>query len=121
MVPHAGVLLDDGGHTRQRPQIGAEAVGARPLEKPALDLRELLGMELGPATGSTGGAQRRQATLLPGPVPATDALAAGVERARHKGQLLAAAEELRSFEAALLQCCCARMIMSPSVPNRNVP
>jgi len=102
MVPHAGVLLDDGSHTRQRPQIGAEAVGARPLEKPALDLRELLGIELGLATGSTDSAQRRQATLLPGPVPATDALAAGVERTRHKGQFLAAAEQLRSFEAALL-------------------
>ncbi len=101
MVPHAAVPLDDGGHPRQRPQIGAEAVGARPLEKPALDLGELLAIQPRLATGSTGGTQRGQAAPLPGLVPAADALAAGVECARHKGQFLAAAEQLRGLEAAL--------------------
>lgn len=92
MVPHAGVPLDDGGHARQRPQLGRETVGARALQKPALDLGELLARELGLATGSAGGAQCDEAALLPGPVPAAGALAAGLERARHKGQLLATAK-----------------------------
>lgn len=100
MVPHPCVPLDDGGHARQRPEIGAEAVGARPLEKPALDLHELSATEFGFATRSTGGPQRPQATLPPGPVPATDALAAGVQRTGHKSLLLAAPEQLRGFEAA---------------------
>lgn len=84
MVPHPGVPLDDGGHARQRPQIGAEAVGARPLEKPVLNLGELWAIEFGLATGSTGGAQRAYPTPLPGLVPAAGALAAGLERPGHK-------------------------------------
>jgi hypothetical protein len=71
------------------------------LEKPALDLDELLAIELGLATGSTRGAQRGQAPLLPGPVPAANTLAGGVERTRHKSQLFSGSEQLRRLEAAL--------------------
>jgi len=102
MVPHPGVPLDDGGHPRQRPQIGAETVGPRPLAKQALDLFELAAVEFGLAAGSTGGAQRGEAAPLPRLVPATGALAAGVERPSHKGQSLACPEQLRGLQAALL-------------------
>ena len=56
MVPHTRLSLDDGRHAGQCPQITAEAVGTRPLEKPRFDLRQLLARALGLATGSTGGA-----------------------------------------------------------------
>jgi len=58
MVPHSSVPLDDGRHARQRPQIGAEAVGPCALAKQAFDLLELAAVEFGLAAGSTGGAQR---------------------------------------------------------------
>lgn len=58
MVSHPGVPFDDGGHARQRPQIGAETVGARALAKQTLHLFELAAVEFGLAAGSTGGAQR---------------------------------------------------------------
>jgi hypothetical protein len=101
MVPHAGQPFDHRGHAGQRPQIGAKAVGARPLEKPALDLGELLAIEFGFTAGSTSGAQRGEAAPLPGLVPAVGALAAGVERSGHKSQRLAGAEQLRGLQAAL--------------------
>jgi hypothetical protein len=103
MVPHARAPLDDGSHTGQRPQIGAETVGARPLEKPVFDLRKLLAMELGLATGATGGTQRSPTAPLPGLVPAADTLAARVQRPRHKSQFLTDAEKLRCLQAALFQ------------------
>lgn len=56
MVLHPRVPLDNGGHPRQCPQIGAEAVGPRTLAKQARDLFKLLGVELGLAAGPTGGA-----------------------------------------------------------------
>jgi hypothetical protein len=103
MVPHARAPLDDGSHTGQRPQIGTEAVGARPLEKPVFDLHKLLAMELGLATGATGGAQRSPTAPLPGPVPTTDTLAARVQRPSHKSLFLTGPEQLRCLQAALFQ------------------
>jgi hypothetical protein len=103
MVPHPGVPLDDGGHTRQRPQVGAEAVGACALAEPALYLCELAAVQFGLAAGSTGGAQCGQAAPLPGLVPATGTLPAGVEGPSHKSQSLAGAEQLRGLQAALFQ------------------
>jgi hypothetical protein len=101
MVPHPRVPLDDGGHARQRPQIGAEAVGACALAKQAFNLFALATVEFGFAAGATGGAERGQTTALPGLVPATGTLAAGVERPRHKGHRLARPEQLGGLLAAL--------------------
>jgi hypothetical protein len=101
MVPHPRVPLDDGGHARQRPQIGAEAVGPCALAQQTLDLLELAAVKFGLAAGSTGGAQRAQAALFPRLVPATGTLAACLERPSDKGQSLASPEQLRGLSAAL--------------------
>jgi hypothetical protein len=55
MVPHPRVPFDDGGHARQRPQIGAEAVGSCALAKQVGDLFELVAVEFRLAPGPTGG------------------------------------------------------------------
>ena len=94
MVPHPGQTLDGGGHTGQGPQIGAKPLGPRPLAKQALDPLELLAVQFGFATGSAGSSEGGQAALPPGSVPATDTLAAHVERPSDKGQNLAGAEQL---------------------------
>jgi hypothetical protein len=101
MVPHPRVPLDDGGHARQSPQIRTEAVGPCALAKQVCDLLELAEVEFGLAAGATGGAQRGQAAPLPGLVPATGTLAAGVERPRDKGQSLARTKQLGGLLAAL--------------------
>jgi hypothetical protein len=101
MVPHPRVPLDDGGHARQSPQIRTEAVGSCALAKQVCDLLELAEVEFGLAAGATGGAQRGQAAPLPGLVPATGTLPAGVERPRHKGQSLTRTEQLGGLLPAL--------------------
>jgi hypothetical protein len=101
MVPHPRLPLDDRRHAGQRPQIGAEAVGTRPLEKPLFDQRQLLAMELGFATGATRGVQRRPPGLFPGLVPPADTLAARVEHPSHKSQFLTGAEQFRRLQTAL--------------------
>jgi hypothetical protein len=101
MVPHAGPPLDHGGHAGQRPQIRAEAVGSSPLAEPALDAFELRSLQLGFATGPTGGSQGGPAALLPGAVPATGTLAAHVECTSDKGRTLAGTEQLRGLPAPL--------------------
>jgi hypothetical protein len=103
MVSHAGQPLDHGGHPRQGPQIRAEAVGACPLAKPALEALQLRAVQSGWATGSADGSQGGQAALLPGAVPATGTLAAYLECPGHKGRSLAATEELRGLPAPLFQ------------------
>jgi hypothetical protein len=103
MEPHAGQSLDHGGHAGQRPQIRAEAVGSRPLAKPALDAFELRSVQFGFATGSAGGSQGGQAALLPGAVPAAGTLAAHLECPSHKGRTLAGTEQLRGLPAPLFQ------------------
>jgi len=103
MVPHAGQSLDHGGHPRQGPQIRPEAVGSRPLAKPALDALELRAVQFGWATGSASGSQGGQAALLPGAVPAAGTLAAHLECPGDEGRTLAGAKQLRGLPAALFQ------------------
>lgn len=102
MVPHPQMPFDDRRDARQRPEIGRETLGSRALEQQALDRDELGAVELRLAPGSPGGAQRGQAAPLPGVVPATGALAAGVQRPSHKGRRFARAEQLRGLESAFL-------------------
>ena len=101
MVPHPRVPFDDGGHARQRPQIGAEAVRPCALAKQVGDLCELVAVEFGLAPGPTGGTEGGQAAPLPGLVPATGTLPARVECPSDKGQSLASTEQLGGLLAAL--------------------
>jgi hypothetical protein len=55
MVPHPRVPFDDGGHARQRPQSGPEAVGSCALAEQVGDLFELVAVEFRLAPGPTGG------------------------------------------------------------------
>jgi len=101
MVPHARLPLDDRRHAGQRPQIGAEALGTRPSQKPLFDLGPLLARELGFATGAPRGVQRRPPGLFPGLVPPADTLAAGAEHPSHKSQFLPGAEQFGRLQTAL--------------------
>ncbi len=101
MVPDPGEPLDDGGHPRQGPQIGAEAVGACPLAQRSVNLVQLGVGELRLAPGSAGRAQGGEAALSPLPIPATNTLAAHLECASDRGQNLAAAEQLSGLLAPL--------------------
>lgn len=99
MVPHPGQPLDHRGHARQRPQIGAEAVGARPLAQSPVDLLEVGAVQLRLAPRSARPAQRRHAALSPLSVPARDALAADLDGASDRGQNRAVAEQSRGLHA----------------------
>lgn len=101
MVPDPGEPLDDGGHPRQGPQIGAEAVGACPLAQRSVNLVQLGVGELRLAARSTGRAQGGDPALPPLPVPATNTLAAHLQCPSDTGQNLAAAEQLRGLLAPL--------------------
>lgn len=101
MVPHPRVLFDDGGNARQRPQIGAEAVGPCALAKQVDDLFELVAVELGLAPGPTGGTEGGQPAPLPGLVPATGTLPAHVEHPSDEGQSLARTKQLSGLLSPL--------------------
>jgi hypothetical protein len=103
MVSHASQPLDHGGHPRQGPQIRAEAVGACPLAKPALEALELRAVQFGFATGPADGSQGGPAALLPGAVPAAGTLAAHLECPSDKGRSLAGPKQLRRLSATLFQ------------------
>ncbi len=57
MVPRARQPLDDGGHARPGPQIGAEAVGSRPLAEGSIHSLEVLAVKLRLAPRSAGRVQ----------------------------------------------------------------
>ena len=79
MILHTGQSLRHQGHSRQRPQIGTEAVRPCALQQRFLDLSELLAIQLGLAARPTSATQGRGATALPICVPTTHALATDLQ------------------------------------------
>ena len=79
MIVHTGQSLRHQGHSRQRPQIGAEAVRPCALQQRFLDLLELLVIQLGLAARPTGATQGRGTAAPPFFVPTTDALATDLQ------------------------------------------
>ena len=79
MILHTGQSLRHQGHSRQRPQIGTEAVRPCALQQRFLHLLELLAIQLGLASRPTGATQGRSAAPLPFCVPTTHALATDLQ------------------------------------------
>ena len=84
VIVHPRDSLHHPRHARQRPQIGVEAVGARPLAQRHIHLLQLLGLQPRPAPGPARAAQGLGAATPPLPKPATDALAADLQPAGHR-------------------------------------
>ncbi len=75
MVPDAGDPGDDYRQARQAPQVGIQAVCARPLEQSPLELSQLSRGETRLAPGPTGRGQALPALPLPASEPDVDGLA----------------------------------------------
>jgi hypothetical protein len=115
MILHTGQSLGHQGHSRQRPQIGAEAVRPCALQQRFLDLLELLAIQLGLAARPTSATQGRGATALPICVPTTHALATDLQfpsdrRVNHltgleqTGRLFATMLQLRKIPTRRNRC-----------------
>ena len=103
MIVHAGHLLDDLRHARQRPQIGPEPVGTRPVPERGIHATTIGVRQSRPASRPPGAPQRGRAARLPLPIPAADALATDGERAGDGGGDLPRGEQSRRPSPALCQ------------------
>lgn len=102
MIPDTRDALDHGRDARQGPEIGFEAVRRRPLAQGPLDTPQLLVIEPGSATRSTGTAQRQGPPAFPLVVPAADTLPGDPQRAGDRRlRKLAGGEEAGRSAATL--------------------
>ena len=93
MMPHARHPLDHRRHARQRPQVGAEPVrvGARP--QGAIDLRQLLRVELGLPSRAAGRLEAPHPLRAPRLMPVIDRRRRHAQRPRHRALRLPLGEQ----------------------------
>lgn len=103
MILHTRQPLDDRGHPRQGPKVGSESVRARPLAQRPVHQLQLLAVQLRFAARATGRSQGWHTALSPLSVPAADTLAANPQKASHRGENLASAEQLGGLLSAIFQ------------------
>ncbi len=103
MVSHSGQSLDQSGHSRQRPQIGAISLRPRPLAQSPVHHFQLLAVQLWLAASTAGSSQRSHAAPPPLSVPAAYALAAHSEGPGHRRQNLTGAEQLGGLLASIFE------------------
>lgn len=112
MIVHTGQSLRHQGHSRQRPQIGAEAVRPCALQQRFLDLPQLLAIQLGLAARPPGATQGRGAAALPFCVPTTHALATDLQfPSDRRENHLTGLEQTGGLFATMLQL--------PKIPTRR--
>jgi len=100
---HPRQPLDDGGHPRQGPQVGAKPMRARPLAQRPVDDLQLLTIELRFAARSARTSQGSHPALPPFSVPATHTLAAYLEGPSDRCQNLAGPEQLGGVLSPIFQ------------------
>lgn len=93
MMPHARQALDDRRHARQGPQIGTEPLRPRPRPQGALDLRQLLRVELGLPARAPCGFESPRALRAPRLMPVIHRRGRHAQRARHGALRLAPGEQ----------------------------
>lgn len=110
VIPHARDLVDELGHTRQRPQLRAVADDARALQKRLLDLIELIGRYARPSPGSSRGAKTLAPLVVPRLSPAHRRRSTYSQPTRDRGLCLSPLEQPNrshpaSFESRKITTC----------------
>jgi hypothetical protein len=111
MVPHTGESLDDHGDSRQRPQVGAEAVRFRTRADRPLHLGQLRGTQPRLAARAPGAFEPRPAVGLPGVEPVMRTDPCDAQRLGHCPLRFAAREQPRGLQPTRLhrgQISCGR-------------
>lgn len=103
VMAHLGEPLDDLRHPGQRPEIRAEARGARTGAQGLLDFRPLRRPELWLAARSACGLQRPPAVLLPGVIPVVGGHPRDAQRPGHGPLRHALREQPRRLEPTRFQ------------------
>lgn len=103
MILHTRQPLDDRGYSRQGPEVGPKPMRLRPLAQRPIYQLQLPAVQLRFAARATGCSQGCHTALPPLSVPTADTLAADLQKACHRGQNLASAEQLGGLLSAIFQ------------------